>query len=91
MKIDDALIDLAFRLRAANARIAVLEREREARIALEEELFRLDPNSPCCGAQRDMAAKSKEDFEHWHHIAVADVIDELASRLRASQGEKEIG
>ena len=32
-------------------------------------------------AQRKMAADSKEDFTHWHHIAVADLIDELRFRL----------
>jgi hypothetical protein len=32
-------------------------------------------------AQRKMGADATEDFKHWHHVAVADLIDELRFRL----------
>jgi hypothetical protein len=37
-------------------------------------------------AQRKMAANSKEDFMHWHHVAVAELIDELRFRLNSTFG-----
>jgi hypothetical protein len=41
-------------------------------------------------AQRKMAADAKEDFTHWHHIAVADLIDELRFRLNKRSTADEI-
>lgn len=36
-------------------------------------------------AQERMAANATEDRQHWHHIAVRDLIMELASRLVRSK------
>jgi len=32
-------------------------------------------------AQDHMAARSNEDREHWHHVALRDVMNESAKRL----------
>ena len=32
-------------------------------------------------AQDDLAARSKEDSEHWHHIALRDLLLEMSAAL----------
>lgn len=32
-------------------------------------------------AQRDLAAKTNEDFTYWHHFALAQLLSELVERL----------
>ena len=36
-------------------------------------------------AQRHVAARSTEDRTHWHHVALADLLDELAERLAKTE------
>jgi len=36
-------------------------------------------------AQENMAARSKEDSEHWHHVALANLLREMASALTAAR------
>jgi len=38
-------------------------------------------------AQRKMAADAKEDMTHWHHIAVADVIDQQSAEIIALRSQ----
>ena len=33
-------------------------------------------------AQEDLAGKANEDFTHWHHVGLADLIKELSTRLK---------
>lgn len=33
-------------------------------------------------AQEDLAGRASEDSQHWHHVAVAGLLRELAARIR---------
>ncbi len=36
-------------------------------------------------AQQHLAANAQEDSQHWHHVALAQLLEELAARLRLRQ------
>lgn len=38
-------------------------------------------------AQSQIAAQAKEDSQHWHHVAVADLLREMASALSSTLRE----
>ena len=41
-------------------------------------------------AQEKSAANTNEDFTHWHHIAVRDIILELEKRMRTSEEKPDL-
>lgn len=36
-------------------------------------------------AQEDMAVRSQEDSQHWHHIALAELLRDMASALTPAE------